>query len=154
MQKSKRAAFSLTELLVFIVLTSACAWIFFPPLLVPRLELNERVAEKMLRTIHAGQHIWISEEGAAVSLARFTREAPPMSATSKPNFRLPLAPVSFRSGPDGSVVRGGYKFMDWIDRSGRLAGCKAVPTPQGYGGRYEFSLRYATGEVKRLPVSP
>ena len=154
MRRNKDYGFSLTELLFFVAVLSLLSWMLLPPVLLPKLQMNEEIAERTLRVIEVGQGIWEETSGNPVPLSRFTLEAPPMQDSSTSNFRLPLVALSFRAGPDGAVSRGGYRFEDWMEQGTLLTGCVATPEPPGYGGRKGFRIRYSTGEVESFPVNP
>ncbi len=154
MRRNKKAGFSLAELLFFVATLSLLSWLLLPQVLLPRLQLNEEIAERTLKVVGAGQRMWAKTSGNPVPLSRFTLEAPPMQDSLAPNFRLPLVPASFRVGPAGTVSRGGYRFEDWMEKGTHLTGCVATPEPSGYGGRKGFRIRYSTGEVESFLVEP
>jgi len=154
MRRNKEAGFSLAELLFFVAVLSLLSGFLLPQVLLPRLQLNEEIAERTLKFVGAGQGIWAETLGNPVPLSRFTLEAPPMHGSSTHNFRLPLVPTSFRVGPDGTLSRGGYRFEDWMEKETILTGCVAIPEPPGYGGRKRFRIRYSTGEVESFSVDP
>jgi type II secretory pathway pseudopilin PulG len=140
-----RSGFSLTELVILLVVLTALGAFAMPKLYRPRPAVNEASAVDVLNMLGSAQRSHRQATGSWAELFQIQ-----FAPGREPNDLAPFMP--FFSGSDNFVNYGGYHYLELVDLNGRPAGCLATPITPGFSGRKTFRLTYADGSIEVLPA--
>ncbi len=135
-----RSAFTLTELLVLLLVVCMVGAFVLPPIYRTRLNINEGAAKEVLQMLGSAQVTWKQETGSWARLSGIAY------APGPPSDLEPFMPFLQTNGP-GVAHLGGYKFSQTLDVNGIPTGCVAAPITPGFSGKASFTLDYETQKI-------
>jgi type II secretory pathway pseudopilin PulG len=135
-----RSAFTLTELLVLLVVVCLVGAFVMPPIYRTRLKMNESAAKEVLQMLGSAQVTWKQETGSWARLSGIAY------APGPPSDLEPFMPF-LHASELGVAHLGGYKFRQTLDAHGIPTGCVAAPITPGFSGKNSFTLDYKTQAI-------